>query len=74
MLVGAAKVGWAVGRDEMNKVGWMQNAPERIFQARLLKWVAIFSPEDISNPPLLHWQVDCLTLSHQGSPQMKLMS
>lgn len=28
MLVGAAKVGWAVGRDEMNKVGWMQNAPE----------------------------------------------
>ena len=28
MLVGAAKVGWAVGRDEMNKMGWMQNAPE----------------------------------------------
>lgn len=27
MLVGAAKVGWEVGRDEMNKVGWMQNAP-----------------------------------------------
>ena len=28
VLVGAAKVGWAIGRDEMNKVGWMQNAPE----------------------------------------------
>ena len=25
-----------------------------------------------SNPHLLHWQVDSLSLSHQGSPTLKL--
>lgn len=28
MLVGAAEMGGEIGRDEMNKVGWMQNIPE----------------------------------------------
>ena len=43
-----------------------------ILQARILEWVAIsssrgsFGPE--SNPRLLHWQADSLSLSHQGSP------
>ena len=44
-----------------------------IFQARILEWVAIsFSrgpswPRDWS-PCLLHWQADCLSLCHLGSP------
>ena len=44
-----------------------------IFQARILEWVdtsfsrGIFLSQG-SNPHLLHWQVDSLTLSHQGSP------
>ena len=28
----------------------------------------IFLPDQRSNPSLLHWQVDSLLLSHQGSP------
>ena len=43
-----------------------------VSQARILKWVAIsFSrgifPTQVSNLHLLHWQVDSLPLSHQGS-------
>ena len=43
-----------------------------ILQARILEWVAIsFSrgifPTQGSDPCLLHWQVDYLVLSHQGS-------
>ena len=43
-----------------------------IFQARLLKWVAISFSRGIFrtqgwNPCLLHWQVDSLPLRHQGS-------
>ena len=45
-----------------------------ISQARILEWVAIsFSrgifPTQGSNLCLLHWQVDYLVLSDQGSPQ-----
>ena len=44
-----------------------------ISQARVLEWVAVsFSrgifPTQGSDPHLLHWQVDSLPLSHQGSP------
>ena len=47
-----------------------------IFQARVLKWVAISSSRGIflaqglntSLLHLLHWQADSLPLSHQGSP------
>ena len=45
-----------------------------VSQARLAEWVAchallqgIFLTQG-SNPRLLHWQVDSLPLSHQGSP------
>ena len=43
-----------------------------IFQARILKWVAISSPRDLPDcgmepVSLLHWQVDSLPLSHLGS-------
>ena len=43
-----------------------------IFQARILEWVAISFFKGIFlnqglNPCLLHWQVDSLPLSHQGS-------
>ena len=50
-----------------------------ILQARILEWVPIsFSrgsspPSDqirISLLHLLHWQADCLPLSHQGSPDL----
>ena len=48
----------------------------RIFQARILEWVAVScfrgsSPIQGSNPGLLcllHWQAESLPLSHQGSP------
>ena len=48
-----------------------------IFQARILKWVAISSSRESSsprelNPSLLHlllWQVHSLPLSHLGSPK-----
>ena len=39
-----------------------------ISQARILEWVAISFPDQGSNSSLLHWQVDSLPLSHQGSP------
>ena len=44
-----------------------------ISQARIVEWVAISFSRGIfldqgSNPHLLHWQVDSLPLSHQGSP------
>ena len=42
-----------------------------ISQARRLEWVAIFFSRGSSNPGnlcLLHWQVDSLPVSHQGSP------
>ena len=44
-----------------------------ISQARILEWAAIsysrgIFPTQGSNPCLLHWQVDSLPLSHQGSP------
>ena len=50
-----------------------------ISQARILEWVAIsFSrgifPIQGSNSCLLHWQVDSLVLSHQGSPQTPVRS
>ena len=47
-----------------------------IFQARVLEWVAISSPEDLPNPgiepgsPSL--EVDALTSNPQGSPEMKM--
>ena len=48
-----------------------------IFQARILKWVAISSSRGSSSPRilnpsllhLLHWQVDSLPLNHLGSPK-----
>ena len=44
-----------------------------ILQARILEWVAYFLLQGIFliqglNPQLLHWQVDSLPLTHQGSP------
>ena len=44
-----------------------------IFQTRILEWFAIFLLLEIfstqgSNPCLLSWQVDSLSLSHPGSP------
>ena len=44
-----------------------------ILQARILQWVAISSSQEIfstqgRNLHLLHWQVNYLPLSHQGSP------
>ena len=52
-----------------------------ILQARILEWVAMPSSKGSSWPrdqtcllPLLHWQVDSLPLSHQGSPQMRATS
>ena len=45
----------------------------RIFQARILKWVAISSPEDLPNPGiksgLPHCRQMLYHLSHQGSPR-----
>ena len=43
-----------------------------VLQARILEWVAISFSRGIfltegSDPRLLHWQVDSLALSHQGS-------
>jgi len=42
-----------------------------ISQARILEWVAIPPPGDLPDPGIepgvLHWQVDSLPLSHQGS-------
>ena len=48
-----------------------------IIQARILEWVAIPSPRDLSDPGIelrriretLHWQADSFLLSHQGSPK-----
>ena len=50
-----------------------------IFQARILKWVAIFSPPGIfptqgSNSVLLHLQEDSLLLSHWGNPISSIFS
>ena len=51
----------------------------RIFQAKILEWVAISSFKDIPNPgiksefpasPAL--QADSLQLSHQGSPSIRV--
>ena len=43
-----------------------------ISQAKILEWVAIFFFRDLSNqriePMSLHWQVNYLSLSYQGSP------
>ena len=39
----------------------------RISRARILEWVAISFPTEGLKPGLLHWQVDSLLLSHQGS-------
>ena len=41
-----------------------------IFQARILEWVAISFSHGSSQlgTDLLHWQVDSLSLSYQGSP------
>ena len=49
---------------------------EGMSQARLLEWVAISSSRGSPWPRdqplcLLHWQVDFLPLSHEGSPQYK---
>ena len=46
-----------------------------IFQARVLEWVPISFSRGVSqtqglNPCLLHWQVDSLPRSHQGSPTL----
>ena len=46
-----------------------------IFQARILEWVPISFSRGVSqtqgsNPCLLHWQVDSLPQSHQGSPTL----
>ena len=50
-----------------------------ISQARILEWVTISFSMGSSWPwdrtcvsSLLHWQVDSLTLSHQGSPKMRI--
>ena len=48
-----------------------------ILQAGILEWIAISSsrrifPTQGSNLHLLHWQVDSLPLSHQGSPYWRL--
>ena len=44
----------------------------RIFQARILEWVAIAPPANLPNPGIkpmsLAWQADSLPLSHLGSP------
>ena len=53
------------------------SAVHGIFQARILEWVAISSPGNLFltqgwNPCLLHWQVDSLWLSHQGSQGLHL--
>ena len=44
----------------------------RIFQARILKWVAISSPEDLPKPGVEpvspELQADSLPLNHQGRP------
>ena len=42
-----------------------------ILQVRVLEWVSISFKKGSSwsNPHLLHWQVDSLPLSHQGSPK-----
>ena len=46
--------------------------PDRIFQARILEWVAISFSRNLLNPMnphplhLLRWQVDSLPLNHQG--------
>ena len=41
-----------------------------MFQARILEWLAIlFSRGSSQHPAFLHWQVDSLPLSYQGSPQ-----
>ena len=50
-----------------------------ITQTRLLEWVAISYSGGIfliqgSNLLLLHWQVDILPLSHQGSPDESIVS
>ena len=52
----------------------MGNLSMGILQARIWEWVAMsFSrgifPTKGSNPCLLHWQSNSLTLSHQGRPQ-----
>ena len=44
------------------------------FQSRILKWVAISFSRGSPRPrdgtcSFLHWQLDSLSLSHQGSPQ-----
>ena len=49
-----------------------------ILQARILEWVAISfsrgsSPTQGANLHLLYWQVDSLSLSHQGSHMMWLL-
>ena len=48
-----------------------------ISQARILEWVAISFSKGSStlglNPCLLHWQVDSLLLSYQGSPCISLL-
>ena len=48
-----------------------------ISQARILAWIAISFSRGASwhglNPRLLHWQVDSLPLSHQGSPMSTLV-
>ena len=48
-----------------------------ILQARILEWVAMPSSRGSSRPqglnlPLLHWQVDSVLLSHQGSPYLSI--
>ena len=42
-----------------------------ILQVRVLEWVSVSFKKGSSwsNPHLLHWQVDSLPLSHQGSPR-----
>ena len=48
----------------------------RIFQTRILEWVAISFSRGFSRPRdwtrFLHWQVDFLPLSHQGSPNASI--
>ena len=51
--------------------------PSSSVQARILEWVVIPFSRGIfltqgSNPHLLHWQVDSLPLSHQGSLLLKI--
>ena len=50
-----------------------------ISQAEILEWVSISYSRGIFliqglNPHLLHWQVDSLPLSHQGSPLLHIPS